>query len=153
MLSWLVTSRMKRTPWLPLLALVLALPALAAKKPVHRIDADSDAAWPGDRLVDPTARQTALAGLGRYVALASRCGLRDDVWAERLDVALIDAMQEASGGIGARDDSQLLLTSTELRAVKDWKANAERACAALRGRPAADLRKADELAGGGATPG
>jgi len=140
-----------------LLLLACAVAAIAPAQAKHRhatLLAQEGAPFAGDALVDPDARQRALAELGRFVALAPRCGLRDDGWGQRLDVALLDAMQDIAQQAGEKaDDGALLLTSVEFRSVTEWKANAARACAAVRARPAGELKKSDELAGTGAAPG
>ena len=146
---------MQRPLLLLLLACAIALSPAAQARRRHATTLVQDTApFAGDALVDPDAKERALAELGRFVALAPRCGLRDDGWGQRLDVALLDAMQDIAQQAGEKaDDAALLLTSVEFRAVTAWKANAARACAALRARPPGELHKADELAGTGVAPG
>ena len=137
-----------------LICALAANPAMAKPRRHATALAQNDGSFTGDALIDPDAQLRALASLGRFVALAPRCGLRNEDWGQRLDVALLDAMRDIAQAAGEPvDDSALQLTGTELRAVTDWKASAAHACAALRARPARELKKADELAGSGAAPG
>ncbi len=122
------------------LALILAiLPTLA--------QADNEAK-PAPHRTKPHAAAPAprrLSDLGRYVALAPGCKLRDPHWAEQLDVALNQAVMEA--GAGADPISgQRELAAAELQAAKEIKQNQSTACRALTGPDAeSDLRRADSL--------
>ncbi len=96
-------------------------------------------------IATPASPQTPerLAQLGRYVALAPRCNVRNPLWAERLDVALSQAITEAGADPTA---AQLQLASAELKAMDDLKTDSAALCRSLAKPPATrDLRRADEL--------
>jgi hypothetical protein len=78
------------------------------------------------------------AALGRLVVLAVKCGVRPDIWGQRLDVALADLLRDSEGDSGLRD-----LTEAELNALHQWQADPTAACATLHDDPA--LQTADQL--------
>jgi hypothetical protein len=114
------------------------------------------AAWAGPALADqPAAPKThhrgtiravppaLLAELGRYVELAPRCNVRDPLWAERLNMALNQAINEAgSDSIAA----QRSLVEHQRMAAVELKDNGPTICRSLANPPATtELRQADAL--------
>jgi hypothetical protein len=132
-----------------LLAILAPPPAQARHRPHSLLTRIDD---PSPPAADP--QEQSLLHLGRLVALAPRCGLRDRVWAQRLDIGLLDALTALAGGGPALDEAQLLLAANELAAVHQHETQGKALCAQLRQEPdlAAELQRADQLAGGTPAP-